>query len=83
VFTSRARKDARNLRPAGLDRKAQELIDILRNDPFRSPPPFEKLSGDLAGMYSRRINLQHRLLYEVFPELHTVRVLSLWTHYDR
>lgn len=83
VFTQQAKKDARNVGAAGLARKAQELIDIVRLDPFKFPPPFERLSGDLEGMYSRRINLQHRLVYEVYPEQHIVRILSLWTHYER
>jgi Txe/YoeB family toxin of toxin-antitoxin system len=83
VFTRQAKKDARNLGAAGLGRKAQELLEILRADPFQSPPPFEKLGGELAGMYSRRINRQHRLVYEIYPEEHAIKVLSLWSHYER
>jgi Txe/YoeB family toxin of toxin-antitoxin system len=82
VFTKAAQKDARNLSAAGLRSKAEELLAILAEDPFRSPPPFEKLLGDLAGAFSRRINIQHRLVYQVLPELRTVKVLRMWTHYE-
>jgi Txe/YoeB family toxin of toxin-antitoxin system len=82
VFAKHAIKDAKKLASAGLKPKAQELLDVLAADPFRNPPPFEKLVGDLAGTYSRRINIQHRLVYEVLHEAHTVRVLRMWTHYE-
>jgi Txe/YoeB family toxin of toxin-antitoxin system len=82
VFTKAAQKDARKLAAAGLRPKAEELLAILAEDPFRSPPPFEKLLGDLAGAFSRRINIQHRLVYQVLPELRTVKVLRMWTHYE-
>lgn len=82
VFARHAAKDAKKLAAAGLKPKAQELLGILAADPFRNPPPYEKLVGDLAGTYSRRINIQHRLVYEVFPEARTVRVLRMWTHYE-
>ena len=82
VYAKQALKDAKNLKAAGLKPKAEELIAILRNDPSQKPPNFEKLVGDLAGAYSRRINIQHRLVYEVFPEERVVRVLRLWTHYE-
>ena len=82
VFAKQAQKDARNLASAGLKKKAQLLLDVLAEDPFRSPPPFEKLVGDLTGTYSRRINIQHRLVYQVLGEERTVKVLRMWTHYE-
>lgn len=82
VFAKHAQKDAQKLASAGLKPKAQALLEILAGDPFRNPPPYEKLVGDLSGVYSRRINIQHRLLYEVLPAEHTVRVLRMWTHYE-
>jgi toxin YoeB len=82
VFAKQAIKDAKKLAASGLKPKAQELLAILEGDPFQTPPPFEKLVGDLAGAYSRRINIQHRIVYEVFAKERTVRVLRLWTHYE-
>ncbi len=82
VFSKHAQKDAKKLAAAGLKAKAQELLAVLANDPFQKPPPYEKLVGDLAGAYSRRINIQHRLVYEVFPEERVVRVLRMWSHYE-
>ena len=82
VFAKHAVKDARKLAAAGLKDKAQALIEVLANDPFRNPPPYERLVGDLDGAYSRRINIQHRLVYEVFRKERTVRVLRMWTHYE-
>ena len=82
VYTRQAQKDAGKLAASGLKAKAQELLGILALDPYQSPPPYEKLVGDLAGAYSRRINIQHRLVYEVFTAEKTVRVLRLWSHYD-
>jgi toxin YoeB len=82
VYTKRAAQDIGNLKTAGLDRKAHALIDILREDPYRSPPPHEKLQGDLSGACSRRINLRHRLVYEVLEPEQTVKIISLWTHYE-
>lgn len=82
VFTKQAQKDARKLAGAGLKPKAQSLLDILANDPFQNPPPYEKLIGDLAGAYSRRINIQHRLVYQVLKTERVVKVLRLWTHYE-
>jgi toxin YoeB len=82
VFAKQAVKDARKIAAAGLKPRAQALLDVLRADPFQNPPPFEKLVGDLDGAYSRRINLQHRLVYEVFKAERTVRVLRMWTHYE-
>jgi Txe/YoeB family toxin of toxin-antitoxin system len=82
VYSKQALKDARKLKAAGLKPKAEELLEVLRNDPLRNPPPFEKLVGDLAGAYSRRINIHNRLVYEVFPKERIVRVLRMWTHYE-
>ena len=82
VFTTAAQKDAKKLAASGLKPKAQRLFDILRNNPFQNPPPFEKLLGDLAGAYSRRINIQHRLVYQVLKEIRTVKVIRMWTHYE-
>jgi Txe/YoeB family toxin of toxin-antitoxin system len=82
VYARQAQKDAGKLAASGLKAKAQELLGIIALDPYQSPPPFEKLVGDLAGAYSRRINIQHRLVYEVFTAEKTVRVLRLWSHYD-
>ena len=82
VFTPQAAKDAKKLRRSGLKPKAEALLDILRGDPFQSPPPFEKLVGDLAGACSRRINIQHRLVYQVLKRERVVKVLRMWTHYE-
>ena len=82
VYTKAAQKDARRLAAAGLRDNAQQLLDLLADDPFRSPPPFEKLLGDLAGAYSRRINIQHRLVYQVLKDDHTVKILRMWSHYE-
>ena len=75
-------KDAKKLAAGGLKAKAQQLLAVLANDPFQNPPPFEKLVGDIAGAYSRRINIQHRIVYEIFIKERTVRVLRMWTHYE-
>jgi len=82
VYTPQANKDAKKLRRSGLKPKAEALLDILRADPFQSPPPFEKLVGDLAGAYSRRINIQHRLVYQILKRERIVKVLRMWTHYE-
>lgn len=82
VFARQAVKDARKLAPAGLRPKAEELLELLRRDPFETPPPFERLVGDLSGAYSRRINIQHRLVYQVLEPEHVVKVLRMWTHYE-
>jgi Txe/YoeB family toxin of toxin-antitoxin system len=81
-FTKQAQKDAKKLASAGLRPKAERLLEILRVNPYQNPPPYEKLIGDLAGAYSRRINIQHRLVYQVLDEEHMVKVLRLWTHYE-
>ena len=82
VFTKQAQKDAKKLSSTGLRQKAEALLDVLRKNPFQNPPPYEKLVGDLAGAHSRRINIQHRLVYQVLPEIKTVKVIRLWTHYE-
>ena len=82
VFTRQAQKDAKRISSAGLRTKVEYLLEVLRDDPYRSPPPFEKLVGDLSGAYSRRINVQHRLVYEILPEARTVKVIRMWTHYE-
>ena len=82
VFTRQARRDARKLAAAGLKPKAERLLAILREDPFQNPPPVEKLVGDLAGAWSRRINIQHRLVYQVLQEEQVVKVIRMWTHYE-
>ena len=82
VYAKHAMKDAKKLAASGLKSKAQELLDVLASDPFQNPPPFEKLVGDLAGAYSRRINIQHRIVYEVFAKQKIVRILRMWTHYE-
>lgn len=82
AYTRQARKDARKLASSGLKAKAQELLTVIAEDPYRKPPPFEKLMGDLAGACSRRINIQHRLVYQVLEEQRVVKVLRLWSHYE-
>lgn len=81
VFTPHAQRDAKKLAHSHLQEKAQTLLDLLAENPFQSPPRFEKLQGDLEGAYSRRINIQHRLVYQVLDEEHVVKVLRMWTHY--
>ncbi len=82
VFTKQAQKDAKKLPAAGLRPKAEELLEILRQNPYQNPPPYEKLVGDLAGAYSRRINIQHRLVYQILEAEQIVKVLRLWSHYE-
>ena len=82
VYTRQAQKDAKKLSSAGLKYKALELLEIVGRDPFQTPPPFEKLVGDLSGAYSRRINVQHRLVYQVLQKEKIVKVIRLWTHYE-
>jgi len=82
VYTKQAQKDAQKLTAAGLKPKAKPLLDILAENPFQNPPPYEKLVGDLAGAYSRRINIKHRLVYQVLEDIGTVKVLRMWTHYE-
>ena len=82
VYTKQAQKDAKKLASSGLKSKAQELLLLIAEDPYRKPPPFEKLIGDLGGAYSRRINIQHRLVYQVLEEERVVKVIRLWSHYE-
>jgi len=82
VFTKQAQKDAKKLSSAGLRPKAEELIEILRENPYQTPPPFEKLLGDLSGAFSRRINIQHRIVYQILDDEKTVKVIRMWTHYE-
>lgn len=82
VYTSQARKDARKIGRAGLKPRAKKLLEILAREPYQTPPPYEKLVGDLAGACSRRINIQHRLVYQVLDDIKTVKVIRLWTHYE-
>ena len=81
-FTKQAQRDAKKLSAAGLRQKAEEIIEILRENPYQTPPPFEKLLGDLSGAYSRRINIQHRLVYQILNYEKAVKVLRMWTHYE-
>ncbi|MEJ1297048.1 MAG: Txe/YoeB family addiction module toxin [Candidatus Sedimenticola sp. (ex Thyasira tokunagai)] len=81
VYTKQAQKDAKKLAASGLKKKAQTLLKLLEENPYQNPPPYEKLVGDLSGAYSRRINIQHRIVYQVLEEEHIIKVLRLWTHY--
>ncbi|WP_158970955.1 Txe/YoeB family addiction module toxin [Paraglaciecola sp. L3A3] len=81
-YTKQAQKDAKKLALSGLKAKAQEVLNIIKNNPYQNPPPFEKLVGDLTGAYSRRINIQHRLVYQVLEQQQSIKVLRLWTHYS-
>ena len=83
LYTRTALKDIPKLKAAHLDKKAKLLISLIREDPYKTPPSFEKLTGDLAGTYFRRINIQHRLVYEVYEEERKIKIISLWTHYER
>lgn len=82
VYTKAAQKDAKKLAAAGLKSKAQTLLEVLERDPYATPPPFERLVGDLSGAFSRRINIQHRLVYQILDEERIVKVLRMWTHYE-
>ncbi|MGE3298179.1 MAG: Txe/YoeB family addiction module toxin [Porticoccaceae bacterium] len=82
IYTKQAQKDAQKLASSGLKEKAKELLKIVESNPYQNPPPYEKLVGDLASAYSRRINIQHRLVYQVLETEHVVKVLRLWTHYE-
>jgi Txe/YoeB family toxin of toxin-antitoxin system len=82
VFTKQAQKDSKKLSATGLRPKAEKLIEILRENPYQTPPPFEKLLGDLSGAFSRRINIQHRLVYQILDEEKVVKVIRMWTHYE-
>ena len=82
VYTKQAQKDAEKLVSSGLKNKAKKLLDIIQKDPFQNPPPYEKLVGDLSGAYSRRINIQHRLVYQIYEKEKIIKVIRLWTHYE-
>ncbi len=82
VFTRQARKDAKKITQTGLKPQTNRLLDLLREDPYRNPPPYEKLVGDLSGVCSRRINIQHRLIYQILDDIKTVKVIRMWTHYE-
>ncbi|MBN2950245.1 Txe/YoeB family addiction module toxin [Holdemanella biformis] len=82
VYTKRAVNDIKNLKSAKLDKKAKVLIELVRENPFQTPPPYEKLLGDLKGAYSRRINIKHRFVYEVLENEKTIKILSMWSHYE-
>ena len=82
VYTKAAQKDARLIAAAGLKPKVEQLLEVLEKDPFATPPRFEKLVGDLSGAYSRRVNIQHRLVYQVIEDEHVVKVLRMWSHYE-
>ena len=83
VYTKTAVKDIPKLKAAHLDNKAKALIEVIRVNPYQSPPSYEKMVGEMQGLYSRRINVQHRLVYEVLEEMNTIKIVSLWTHYER
>lgn len=82
IYSRQAKKDAKKLAGSGLKDKAQALLDIISQDPYQTPPPFEKLVGDLTGAISRRTNIQHRIVYQVIENVHTVKILRMWTHYE-
>ncbi len=82
VYTKQARKDTKKIAASGLKDKAQELFEIIKDNPYQNPPPYEKLIGDLVGAYSRRINIQHRLVYQIYEEERVIKVIRLWTHYE-
>ena len=82
VYTKQAQKDAKKLAASGMKPKAQKLLAVISENPYQTPPPYEKLVGDLAGAYSRRINIQHRLVYQVLEDIRTVKILRMWTHYE-
>lgn len=82
VFTRQAQKDAKKIAQSGLKPQAERLLEIIKENPFKNPPPYEKLVGDLSGAYSRRINIQHRLVYEVVEDIQTIKVIRMWTHYE-
>ncbi|HID81891.1 MAG TPA: Txe/YoeB family addiction module toxin [Chromatiales bacterium] len=82
VYTKQAQKDAKKISASGLKKKANELLELIEENPYQNPPPHEKLVGDLNGAYSRRINIQHRLVYQVYEEEHVIKVIRLWTHYE-
>jgi toxin YoeB len=82
VFTKQAQRDAKKITQSGLKPQASKLLDLLKNNPYQNPPPYEKLVGDLTGAFSRRINIQHRLIYQILADVRTVKVIRMWTHYE-
>jgi len=82
VYTNQAKKDAKRLSHSGLKPQAERLLDVLREDPYRTPPPYERLVGDLAGACSRKINIQHRIVYQILDDIKTVKIIRMWTHYE-
>lgn len=82
VLTNQAEKDAKKLESCSLDKKAKGLLKVIKENPYQTPPPYEKLIGDLKGLYSRRINIQHRIVYKVYEKEKTIKVLKMWTHYE-
>lgn len=82
IYTKQARKDAKKISCSGLKPQVERLLEILQNDPYKTPPPYEKLVGDLAGVCSRRINIQHRLVYQILDDIKTVKIIRMWTHYE-
>jgi len=82
VYTKQAKKDAKRLSHSGLKPQAERLLDVLRENPYRTPPPYERLVGDLAGACSRRINIQHRIVYQILDDIKTVKIIRMWTHYE-
>jgi toxin YoeB len=82
VYTKQAKKDAKRLSHSGLKPQAERLLDVLREDPYRTPPPYERLVGDLAGACSRKINIQHRIVYQILDDIRTVKIIRMWTHYE-
>ena len=82
VFTKQAQKDAKKIAKSGLKQQTLKLLEILQNNPYQNPPPYEKLVGDLTGAFSRRINIQHRLIYQILDDIKTVKVIRMWTHYE-
>lgn len=82
VYTKKAIKDIKNLKASGIDKKAKMLVELIKQNPYQTPPYYEKLQGELKGAYSRRINIQHRLVYEVFEKEKTIKIISLWSHYE-
>jgi toxin YoeB len=82
AYTNQAKKDAKRLSHSGLKPQAERILDILREDPYRTPPPYERLVGDLSGACSRRINIQHRIVYQILDDIKTIKVIRMWTHYE-
>ncbi len=82
LYTKQAQKDAKKLSASGLNKKAKMLLEVMKENPYQTPPPYERLVGDLSGAYSRRINIQHRLVYQVYEEEHAIKIIRLWTHYE-